>query len=139
LGVENDVVYFNDLELASLSKNINPCRPRGYSSQTVMKALAISIFMGYDKIYLLGVDNSECKSLFGDSRNNLWVRTDNYYASSSLKSFDYQVFTPSGADGAFAQYATWFSDFKKFAKGNVFNLDLDSLVDAFPKTKHIGD
>ena len=133
------VLYFNDREISTFSHNINPCRPRGYSSQTVMKALAIAIYMGYDKIYLLGVDNSECKSLFGDSNNKLWVRTNTYYATSNLKDFNFPVETHSGADAAFAQYATWFSDFKKFATGNVFNLDIESLVDAFPKVDRIGD
>jgi hypothetical protein len=104
-----------------------------------MKALAVAIHLGYDKIYLLGVDNSECKSLFGDSDNKLWVRTDSYYAASDSGRYDFQVFTPSGADAAFAQYATWFSDFKKFSKGNVFNLDNESIIDAFPKVERLGD
>ena len=137
LSIANQVIYFNDRELSTFSNNIDPCRPRGYSSQTVMKALAVAIYMGYDKIYLLGVDNSECKSLFGDSNNKLWVRTNTYYATSVLKDFNFPVETHSGADAAFAQYATWFSDFKKFAKGNVFNLDIESIVDAFPKVLRI--
>jgi hypothetical protein len=77
--------------------------------------------------------------LFGDSDNKLWVRTDSYYAASDSARYDYQVFTPSGADAAFGQYATWFSDFKKFSNGNVFNLDKESIVDAFPKVERLGD
>jgi hypothetical protein len=100
-----------------------------------MKSLAVAIYLGYDKIFILGIDNSECRSLVGNSKNELWVRTENHYASSTEKSLDYEIFTPSGADAAFAQYATWFADFKKFSHAKVFNLDEDSIVDAFPKVK----
>jgi hypothetical protein len=133
IPVNNQFVYFNDRELSTLSRGINPCHPRGYASQTVMKSLAVALYLGYDKIFILGIDNSECKSLVGDANNNLWVRSNIHYATSNEKLLDYQVLTPSGADAAFAQYAGWFADFKKFSRPNVFNLDENSLIDAFPK------
>jgi hypothetical protein len=135
--LRNKVIFFNDREFSSFSRNINPCRPRGYSSQTVMKALAVAVYMGYERIYVLGIDNTECKSLFGDADNNLLVRTNSYYADSDLEHSNLKVLTPSGADAAFAQYATWFSDFKKFSNGCIFNLDSESIVDAFPKVSRI--
>lgn len=137
IHVKNPVIYFNDRELSTLSRGINPCRPRGYASQTVMKSLAVAIFLGYEKIFILGIDNSECRSLIGDSSNKLWVKADKHYAASTEKLLDYEIFTPSGADAVFAQYAAWFADFKKFSHAKVFNLDLDSLIDAFPKVKNM--
>jgi len=137
LEIPNEVLFFNDLDLSAFSKNINPCKPRGYASQTLMKALSVAIFLGYDRIYLIGVDNTEHRALFGDKSNNLWARTDLYYGTSIENRLDYQIPQVSGIASTFFQYATWFSDYHKFAVGNVFNLDEVSLVDAFPKVERI--
>ena len=133
LNCDNRIIYFNDREFSVLSRNINPCKPRGYASQTIMKALSVAIYLGYDRIYLLGVDNTEHRALFGDASNGLWARTDVYYGNPHQERFDYQLTAPNGVVGMFLQYTNWFADFKKFAVGNVYNLDLSSLIDVFPK------
>jgi hypothetical protein len=137
IPLKNRVVYFNDLDASVFTKNIDPCKPRGYASQTIMKALSVAIYLGYDKIYLLGVDNTEHRALYGNQANEIWARTDIYYGTDENLRFDYRITTQSGITSAFHQYATWFADFKKFNVGNVYNLDENSLVDAFPKISRI--
>ena len=131
-------IFFNDREFTIFSKNINPCRPRGYSSLTILKTLSVAIYFGYSKIYLLGVDNSEFKALFGDIDNRLWMRTDRLYEDEGIEKYVYPVYSLDGISGKFQQYAIWFGDFKKFTRANILNLDTESLIDAFPKVERIG-
>lgn len=58
IGFSTKIFYFNDFSLESICKNINPKKPRGYPSSTSLKALALTIFSGYKKIYICGMDNS---------------------------------------------------------------------------------
>jgi hypothetical protein len=128
-------IYFNDKEFTLFSRNLNPCFPRGYSSLTILKAISVALYMGYDKIYILGVDNTEFNSLVGDLENRILLNTDNLYADNSLNRNVYFHSSAGGAAGAFLQYANWFGDFGKFPKNRIINLDTESLIDAFPKSK----
>lgn len=130
-------IFFNDREFTIFSKNINPCKPRGYSSLTVLKALSVAIYFGYKKIYILGIDNTEFKAIFGSKNNELWMRTDKLYEDKNLEAFTYPVYSSGGISGKFLQYAIWFGDFLKFSNGKIINLDTESLIDAFPKSESI--
>ena len=130
-------LYFNDKEFTLFGQNLNPCFPRGYSSLTILKTIAVALYMGYDKIYLLGVDNTQFKSLVGDKDNKTLLDTNDLYGENSLVHMKYVFGSAGGIAGQFLQYARWFGDFKKFPKEKIFNLDTESLIDAFPKQKII--
>jgi hypothetical protein len=85
----------------------------------------------------LGVDNTEFRSLFSDRDNNLWLRSDTLYGDENVARFNFPVFGPSGIAGKFLQYSNWFNEFHKFPKNRIFNLDPDSLIDAFQKVDRI--
>jgi hypothetical protein len=130
-------IYFNDKEFTLFGKNLNPCFPRGYSSITILKTIAVALYMGYDKIYILGVDNTEFKSLVGDIDNNILLDTISAYDKSSIIPMRYVYSSAGGIAGQFLQYSTWFGDFAKFPKDKVVNLNTDSLIDVFPKQHKI--
>jgi hypothetical protein len=93
--------------------------------------------MGYDKIFILGVDNTEFKSLIGDINNKTLLETNNLYVENSLVPMKFVFGSAGGIAGQFLQYANWFGDFKKFPRDRIVNLDTESLIDAFPKHKMI--
>jgi hypothetical protein len=136
LGIDNHIIYFNDREFQFLSRNINPCFPRSYASLTVLKALSVAIYLGYEKVYILGVDNTEFRALCSDQNGNYWLNIARLYEDSSANLM-YPVYSVSGISGKFQQYATWFADFHKFPKDRIFNLDTSSLIDAFTKVSKI--
>jgi hypothetical protein len=130
-------LYFNDKEFTLFGRNLNPCFPRGYSSLTILKTIAVALYMGYDKIYILGVDNTQFKSLVGAFDNKTLLETNDLYGENSLVHMKYVFGSAGGIAGQFLQYANWFGDFKKFPKEKIINLDMESLIDAFPKQKII--
>jgi len=136
-GSKKHIVFYNDREFYFSKNTTNPCRPRGYSSLTVLKALSIALYMGYDKIFILGIDNTEHRALHGDLENNHWLEADKLYEDHNIVNVEIPVYSESGIAGKFQQYATWFSDFHKFPKEKIFNLDPTSLIDAFAKVEKI--
>jgi hypothetical protein len=95
--------------------------------------------MGYDKIYILGVDNTEFKSLVGNISNRTLLEIKNLYDKNSLLEIKHFAGPDCGIAGQFLQYANWFGDFSKFPKDKIINLDTQSLIDAFPKQEKIFD
>jgi hypothetical protein len=134
LGTKCKSLYFNDRELSIFNRNINPLRIRGYSSLTILKSLSIAVFLGYSQIYILGVDNTEHRALIGDKNNDIWLRTDKLYEDNASNPLNYPLHLTSGLAGKFSQYATWFNDFSKFPCDRIINLDLESIIEYFPKS-----
>lgn len=129
-------IYFNDKNGPWLSKNINPTRPRGYVSVTLYKALALALYFGYDRVYILGLDNTEFHAYSGNEKNEI-IHSRNSYAKETMSENKddgrtMKEFT-SGIAGRMNSYAHLFGDLQKFNKGNVINLYRKSLVDAFSK------
>ncbi len=130
-------LYFDDREQSWFSKNISPLKPRGYTSVTLYKALAMACFMNYDKIYLLGLDNTNFKSYIGSKDN---IVLDNSSITAEKNETDKpsiyaapQIKFTSGIAGRMQSYALLFGDLKFFNKNNIVNLSENSLVDVFIK------
>lgn len=140
------VIPFNDAETSWIfSKNTNPCYPRSYVTMSAYKALAVACFMGYDKIYLCGFDNTYIRDLGCDENNTLYRRINHFNSSQDLnddpmKYRDYKMGLGANENPRvrtvaeeLLAYSRLFSDLYRFKKFPVFNLDSDSLTDAFPK------
>ena len=130
-------LYFNDRELRWMRRSINPTRPRSYVSLTLYKALATAIYFGYDEILILGMDNNEFAFYESNSSNEIYVNFSRYFSrgiSSDVvgKKQIPEGFT-SGMSGRLQFFGQIYGDLFKFARFNVWNLDENSLVDAFPK------
>ncbi len=128
-------LFFDDREWRTRRKNISPLKPRGYSSITLYKAIAIACFFGYDTIYVLGLDNTEFKSYVGSKDNKIYINNNTHYAFSqkSLAITSTPEGYSSGIAGRMQSYALHFGDLTYFKNFRVINLDPLSLVDAFEK------
>lgn len=130
-------IFFDDRELSWFSSNIYPTKPRAYTSATLFKALAMACFLGYEKVFVLGLDNSNFKSYSG-SANNLVLDSTNITARSTLTDPPTSIGMPqhkftSGMAGRMQSYALLFGDLKLFPYERIINLSADSLVDVFRK------
>jgi hypothetical protein len=127
-------IYFNDLGIEGLSKNINPTKPRGYLSLTVYKALAMASYLGYRDISILGVDNTMFQGLSVTQDNDLMLGDKHFYAKQRPDQ-NMTNFYPNGVADFFYDISLCFLHLRRcFGHlGNVYNLDGDSLVDCFSK------
>ncbi len=130
-------IYFDDRERMFLNNNLSPLKPRSYGSTTIYKMLAMAMFMGYEKIYLLGFDNSNFLNYRGRPDNLMQdlggaIADRKFEKKSSFIGEHEKEFT-SGMAGRMQSYAHLFGDLHKFNSGKIFNLDPYSLTDAFPK------
>lgn len=120
------------------SRNISPLHPRSYLSMTAYKALAIAVFLGYDKIYICGFDNTYIRNFYVDKENRAY-RIDEHFdlhAYPDGQNRDYwptETFGKGAVAELLVQYARLFKDLHRFPADRIVNLDPYSLVDAFPK------
>jgi hypothetical protein len=126
-------IGFNDWEIRSL-RNFHPMFPRGYVSMTLFKALAMAMHIGYDSIYVLGMDNTYPRNMYcAPDRVVMNVRmhagTDEYVECENT----------DVANLLFQLYMVFedLNHFQRQAGGRIINLDPFSLTDAFPKATSI--
>ena len=108
-------------------------KPRGYLSLTAYKALAVSIYLGYKEIFILGIDNTMYQTVDVDQDNLIHLDGNHFYEDLSKESSG--TFYPSGMADLFYDYSLCFLDLRRcFGKqSNVTHLDPYSKVDAFRK------
>lgn len=133
LKLGNDrIIGFVDHELRMWSSNISPLYPRGYLSMTLFKALAMALWLGYEKIYLIGMDNTYQRNTYCDSDNKIL----NHEVHSGINS---SVSDQSSAyecmGDLLVELSHIFYDARKFRNSRILNLDPYSLTDAFAKNK----
>jgi hypothetical protein len=128
------VFGFVDQELRMWTNNINPMYPRGYLSMTLYKALAIAIWFGYEKIYLIGMDNTYPRNIYCDE-NNKYVSHEIHAGSKSF-SIDQSAIYGSIGD-VLMDLAMLYHDVRKFKSQKIINLDPYSLTDAFKKSDRL--
>ena len=130
------IMGFVDHEMRALTSNIDPRYPRGYLSMTLFKALAISIHMGYDDIFILGMDNSYPRDIFCDNKNTIF-RIERH-AGERDTIFDQSAYYPSMDVWAQDLFDLFFDLHRCFKGHPVINLDPYSLTDVFDKIAHLG-
>jgi hypothetical protein len=131
---ENKILGFIDSDARILSNNILPIFPRGYISSTTMKAICIANWIGYKKIFLLGVDNIYFRNFFLNKKNEI-LTLENY---SNTRDFVYdQSSYYSCLSKAMLDQYELFKDLKRInKKNNIYNLDQYSVT-GFDKTYNI--
>jgi hypothetical protein len=126
-------LHFSDLSLESVSKSTSPLKPRGYPSLTAYKALAFAKHLGFESILIAGFDNSMFRTLQVDSNNSL-VQTSNHFTDGYSPPMNITKIYPNGISDYFAELSEMFLSLRRSFKGsNIYNLGLESEVDAFPK------
>lgn len=128
------VYYFDDRELSAWSNNTNPVKPRGYLSLTLYKALGFALYLGYKKIFVLGMDNSEFMGYGSDESNRLLLH-GNHAHQDEDNAYDMSGIYLDGMASALSSLSHNFGDLLKF-KGPIVNLDTESLTTRFPKERN---
>jgi hypothetical protein len=124
----NDYINFDDRE-SLCSSNIDPRYPRGYTSNTSFKALAVAVKLGYKKVFVFGLDYDYPRQLVLGANNEVFLRDFHHYESGVS---DY-----SSIYGNVAHALNWWSrdyyHLLKFKSTNVINVSPISLIDAFKR------
>lgn len=107
--------------------------PLGYVSMTAYKALSLACHLGYRKIYIAGFDNSFFKSVEVDAQNEIFYRYGN--AVTGTQSFRAVAGWLGGKNVGEILYNQHFGfiDIEKFRRFPIENLDLEGLINCFPK------
>ena len=131
----DECLHFSDLSLETFSNSISPLKARGYPSMTAYKALAFANFMGFDLIYISGIDNSMFRSIRVDSSNRI-QQDPNYFVQGYGPTTDVSDSYPEGIGDYFYELSAMFLSLRRcFGRIQVINLGLNSEVDAFPKVQ----
>lgn len=128
----DNVEYVCCSNLRMWTSNISPILPAGYTSMTAYRALAFAVWAGYEKIFILGIDNTYFRNFMVDETNNIY-RVDEYY-NNNIQSINISNIYPTVKD-MLVNISFLFNDLKKFKKrhSSIINLDKHSFVDAFSK------
>jgi hypothetical protein len=126
---------FNSMSLIGWSKNIDPTRPQGYSNMVAMSSLAMALYLGFDRIFLSGFDNSMFRKVYRDRDGILRYGADtHHYPTRHLDVVGATVDGNVYADGVpayFEAIGRIFWEYRLFQNDRIVNLDQRSLVDAF--------
>lgn len=131
--IENYYI-FNDFE-NRFSRNIDITRPRGYRTMTAYKALAIACFMGYNTIYICGIDNDFLNTILVDENNEVYMLYK-HFCDLGIK----LKCTPAvgkGMGDLMWEYYRLFKNLELFTHHNIINLNKNGLIDTFSKKTDI--
>jgi len=127
-------IYFNDCGLEGWTKNISPLRPRGYISLTAYKALALAIHLGYERIHIIGFDNSNYLNYQVDESGRIFYGGDTHFYSADSPVTDASDMYPQGMADCLFDFSLCLLDLERcFGHAPIYNLDLGSNTRAFTK------
>jgi len=121
-----NLLYFNGTGLEGWTRNVSPMRARGYVNLTAFAALSIIQFMGFEKIYMIGVDNDVFRYLELDGDGKLVIGSHHAYSESA--SPQSTVGLADTMQGALEDYARYFHGLTMFETSKVINLNQNSII-----------
>jgi hypothetical protein len=129
-----EALYFNDCDLEGWSTNVSPLKPRGYLTLTAYKALALAIHLGYERIYIIGFDNTSYLNFHVNDTGQILYGGDTHFHSADSPLIDFTERYPQGIADCLFDYSRALLDLERcFARESIFNLDLQSTTRAFKK------
>lgn len=129
--LRNPVYFFNDLRVIYRRYNRNILSSRSFASMTGLKAIRIADYLGYDNIFMMGIDNTLFREFKVDKLNRLVMRHHHFYSGA-----DVTFFKNCSVSDFLIRCASVFDQLNEFnerSKGNIYNLDIESYVDVFEK------
>lgn len=126
-----DINYFIARSSIFFLKNTNPIMSLSVANMSFFNALSIGLFMGYKKIYFLGLDNTYPRDVWVNKNNKLFNIerfANHYYLADQSKRY-------KSISDMYSEISTIFYSlnlYKKY-KDKIFNLDDYSLTNTFKK------
>jgi hypothetical protein len=124
--------YLNTIGLQGFSRNIDPAKPRGYISMTSYAALALAGAMGYRRILMTGIENTQFKWLALTSERHVALGSSHAYDAGETVLKEIALFSSGGVPAFFEDVSRLFGDLRLFAHLPVVNLDQSTLIEYFP-------
>jgi len=133
----NNVVYFNDFEYR-WSKNVTDItKPRSYLSLTAYKAIAVACYLGFEKIYICGIDCDYFKYIEVNEKNEIYYLNPHFFNQSDSCLLKVTKDWANNLGELLYKLSFLFLDFYKFPKDKIINLDKTGLIDAFTKEHNL--
>jgi hypothetical protein len=130
--INNKIYYFNNFS-DKVTNNISDItKYYGYNSISGLKALSACIYLGYDKIYFIGLDNDYWNNLKVNSSNEILQINRHFYDDNKLYKKNTGM---NSVSNLLTMCSDMFKSYEKFKKFNIINLDPNGLIDCFSK-KH---
>jgi len=129
-----DALYFNDCGREGRTTNISPLKARGYISLTAYKALAAAVHLRYDKIFVIGFDNTfhlSCR--LDEGGRTLYGGSTHFYSEESPDLDASEVYPQGMADALFDSALSILELQRCFSLPNILNLDKNSNTLAFQR------
>jgi len=127
-------MYFNDCGLEGWTKNISPTKPRGYLTLTAYKALSIAIHFGYERIHIIGFDNTNYLNYHVNESGRISFGGDTHFYSAGSPDVDASDMYPQGMADCLFDYSLSLLDLERcFGHAPIYNLDVNSNTRAFAK------
>ena len=128
-----ECLHFVDVGRNHFKSTTNPLHLRTYPPMGSLKILAIARFLGYEKIFIIGLDNTFFQNVRLDKNFNV-VQGPIHYRSDYQDSHDMSHHFPNGIGDYFHFISQNFLALKNYFDDDTYiNLDLDSLNDTFRK------
>ena len=125
---QKSFIPFNDFQNLS-SNNIDPRKPRGYTSNTGFKALALMLALNYEKIYVVGLDFDYPSYIMLDGSNQIYLKREHSYGD--VKDNLSHEFDSVG------HALNWWSEnywhLRKLKSKKIINVTDKSMIDAFKR------
>lgn len=128
-------LHFVDTGRNYFSKSTNPLFIRTYPPMSIFKLLSVVKFMGYSKIFVIGLDISFFKSV-QVTQNGRIIQESTHYKAGYHEPEDMSHHFPNGIGDYFHFIAQNFLTLRKYFDDQRFiNLDRNSLNDTFERIK----
>lgn len=127
------VFYFNDCEYRFNKNIIDITKPRSYISMTAYKAIAMALYLCFDKIFICGFDNDYFKSLLVNKTNEMFYQNEHFFKQSDSSIIKINKEEAKNISELLYSHSFLFSDLYRFPKNKIINLNPNSLIDAFDK------
>ncbi|MCQ9163666.1 hypothetical protein [Arthrobacter sp. STN4] len=130
--VIDNLNYFNSLGLEGFSTSVAPTRPRGFLSMTAYHAISIVGYLGYSRILMAGIDNTQFRSVALTPQQKPGMGRNHFYEAEDFPVEPLPHFNVDGMAAFFEDVARLFADLRLFKHLPIENLDPATLVDVFP-------
>ena len=131
----DDCLHMVDVGRNHFKSSTNPLKFRTYPSMGSLKLLAIARYMGYDKVFVIGLDNTFYKNIWVDSHSRI-IQGPLHYKNNYIEAHDMSHHFPNGIGDYFHFVSQNFLSIRKYFNDELFvNLDDESLNDTFKKIR----
>ena len=134
---KHKLIGYVDTQIPGISSAISPLLPRGYKGLSFYKALALCCYFGFERIYLIGLDNSYIRNIYSNRLNKVHVREEHSGEDDFIVDFSK---VRDGVAGFIDDQLLNFLHLKLFKNSKfgsrIVNLDQFSLTDLFKKVEN---